>query len=167
MHKQLARGWPLFLILLAASCQQTAPPVAHTATAPAGSASADDPHLLKAVGVYNVVAFRNRIYGVPQSLGAVDWYGHDVASMKGVVTGRTEQEVLQQLHGTAWSDDPRLLRSVGTYNIVAFHDKIYGVPQSLGALGAVDWLGHDVASMKGVVTGRTEQEVLDGLPRPK
>jgi hypothetical protein len=122
---------------------------------------------LKAVGVYNVVAFRNRIYGVPQSLGAVDWYGHDVASMKGVVTGRTEQEVLQQLHGTAWSDDPRLLRSVGTYNIVAFHDKIYGVPQSLGALGAVDWLGHDVASMKGVVTGRTEQEVLDGLPRPK
>lgn len=164
MRKQVARLWPLLLILLAAGCQQTAPPVAHTVTAPAGSASADDPHLLKAVGVYNIVAFRDRIYGVPQSLGAVDWHGQDVASMKGVVTGRTEQEVLRQLHDTAWSDDPRLLKSVDTYNIVAFHDKIYGVPQSLGA---VDWLGQDVASMKGVVTGRTEQEVLARLPRPQ
>src|ERR1035441_10926406 len=56
--------------------------------------------------------------------------------------------------GSTWAQDPHLLKSVGAYNIVAFHDKIYGVPQSLGA---VDWRGQDVASMKGVVTGRTEQ----------
>ena len=164
MRKKLARLWPLLLVVLAVGCQQAAPPDSHTVTAPSGSASAEDPHLLKSVGAYNIVAFHDKIYGVPQSLGAVDWRGQDVASMKGVVTGRTEQEVLQQLHDTAWSEDPRLLRSVGTYNIVAFHDKIYGVPQSLGA---VDWLGKDVASMTGVVTGRTEQEVLDRLPKTK
>jgi hypothetical protein len=164
MRKQLALLWALSLVLLAVGCQQVAPPDSRTVMPSPGSTWAQDPHLLKSVGAYNIVAFHDKIYGVPQSLGAVDWRGQDVASMKGVVTGRTEQEVLMQLHDTAWSDDPRLLKSVGTYNIVAFHDKIYAVPQSLGA---VDWLGHDVGSMKGVVTGRTEQEVLDGLPRPK
>ena len=142
MRKQLARLWALSLVLLAVGCQQAAPPDSHTVTAPSGSAWAEDPHLLKAVGAYNIVAFHDKIYGVPQSLGAVDWLGKDVASMKGVVTGRTEQEVLQQLHDTAWSEDPRLLKSVGTYNIVAFHDKVYGVrSESVEAVWPVDARG--------------------------
>jgi hypothetical protein len=100
MRTELARLWALSLVLLAVGCHQTAPPESHTVTAPPASASADDPHLLKSVGAYNIVAFHDKIYGVPQSLGTVDWRGHDVAAMKGVVTGRTEQEVLDRLPKT-------------------------------------------------------------------
>src|ERR1035437_8512334 len=97
MRKQLALLRALSLVLLAVGCQQVAPPDSRTVMPSPGSTWAQDPHLLKSVGAYNIVAFHDKIYAVPQSLGAVDWLGHDVGSMKGVVTGRTEQEVIDGL----------------------------------------------------------------------
>jgi hypothetical protein len=153
--------WVVVVALLNVACRQTPQSDAKVVTHEAKTDWAAEPRLLKSVGTYNIVAFHDRVYAVPQSLGEVDWR-QDVASMKGVVVGGTEAEVLPQLHPSNWMEDPHLLRSVGSYNIVAFHDKIYAVPQSLGQ---VDWRGRDVAAMKGVITGQTEQEVVERLPK--
>jgi hypothetical protein len=57
----------------------------------------EGPMLVQSIGTSNIVKFRGRYYGVPQSLGEVRWQDVDVATLPGVVVGNTANEVMGQL----------------------------------------------------------------------
>ena len=121
------------------------------------------PRLLLTRGSYNLVAFRGLTYGVPQSLGPVNWEGGGVAKLPGVITGASTDEVISRLPPDPSIDpQPRLLRSHQGYNLVGYRGRIYGIPQSLGP---VSLESGQVAKLPGVVTGGTVEEVLARLPR--
>ena len=52
-----------------------------------------DPVLLESVGRFNIVSYRGKFYGLPKSLGAVDWVSGKVSTLPGVVTAPTLKEV--------------------------------------------------------------------------
>jgi mono/diheme cytochrome c family protein len=86
------------------------------------------------------------------------------------IDGRTglvsaiEPSARKQTVDSPIDDLPQLLRSVETVNLVKFRGRIYGVPQSLGPLGPVDWQKGNVDTMPGVVIGATVQDVIRQLP---
>jgi len=53
--------------------------------------------LVKTVGVYNIVCYGQRFYGLPQALGAVDLAKDDVAGRPGVVIGEDLVSVEQRV----------------------------------------------------------------------
>ena len=55
------------------------------------------PRLVKTVGVYNIVCYGQRFYGLPQALGAVDLAKDDVAGRPGVVIGEDLVSVEQRV----------------------------------------------------------------------
>jgi hypothetical protein len=114
-------------------------------------ASADP---LTTIGNYNLVEFDGTFYGIPQGL-PVDW--NDLATLEPdavfkcasakelvervsqVTARRIDDRVhvrTQRSFGPAAviSHLPRLLKSVGNYNLVSFEGWIYGIPQSLGPI---------------------------------
>jgi hypothetical protein len=145
-----------------------------------GSTQADDaaPHLVEAVGTYNIIAYRDLFYGIPQGLGTFDVASVDVTQMPGVVTGRSvsevKSEILERLHqprsGPAQAEAaaPHLVDAVGAYNIIAYRDLFYGIPQGLGTF---DLASVDVTQMPGVVTGRSvaevKSEILERIHQPR
>ncbi len=133
-----------------------------------GEAPPGPPMLIRSIGTTNIVRHGALYYAVPQSLGAVEWGQEDVAKLPGVMVGDDAAALAARLaSGTPPSPSPpsappRLLRSVGTYNVVDFDGRVWGVPQSLGE---VRWGQDDVAAMAGVVVGDTEEKVLEQLRR--
>ena len=49
----------------------------------------NSPILLESIGAYNIVLYKGLFYGLPKSLGPVDWKGGKVGSLPGVVTAPT------------------------------------------------------------------------------
>jgi hypothetical protein len=56
----------------------------------------EEPVLLHSVGRTNIVRFRGRYYGVPQSLGEVRWRDVDVGALPGVTVGNTPDEIIDR-----------------------------------------------------------------------
>ena len=56
-----------------------------------------EPELVEAFGVFNIVSWQNRIHGIPQSLGPRDLTKIDPASLEGVCTGTTIEDVKAQI----------------------------------------------------------------------
>jgi hypothetical protein len=130
---------------------------------PAEASADSQARLLLARGSYNLVAFRGLVYGVPQSLGPVNWEGGAVGKLPGVITGASADEVISRLPPDPSIDpQPRLLRSHQGYNLVGYRGRIYGIPQSLGP---VTLESGQAAKLPGVVTGSTVEDVLARLPR--
>ncbi len=48
------------------------------------------PHLVKAVGHYNIVAFNGKVYGIPQGV-AINWQKDDLLAIRGVLVGATAE----------------------------------------------------------------------------
>jgi hypothetical protein len=119
--------------------------------------------LIRSVGTTNIVRYDVLYYAVPQSLGAVKWGEEDVAKLPGVMVGNDAAKLAARIAGGSLATPPaRLLRSVGTYNVVDFDGRIWGVPQSLGE---VRWGEDNVSAIPGVVVGETEEKVLEGIAR--
>jgi hypothetical protein len=55
------------------------------------------PRLVKTVGVYNIVCYGQRFYGLPQALGPVDLAKENVDGRAGVVVGRDLVSVEQRV----------------------------------------------------------------------
>jgi radical SAM superfamily enzyme YgiQ (UPF0313 family) len=141
------------------------------------------PELMWTIENYNVVKFDGMFYGLPHGV-PVDWEAGDVASIPGVFTGRTVQEVVSIIEsnfkgkvqdacarapavraiGPAGEATtvPLLLGSIEGHNIVSYEGWIYGIPQSLGP---VDLTEVDVMKMPGVIRDVSrdvvENEILD------
>lgn len=60
------------------------------------------------------------------------------------------------------SEPPRLIRSVAGYNLVAYRERIYGLPQSLGT---IDLASVDAATLPGVITGNSADAVTAEIKR--
>lgn len=58
------------------------------------------PRLLLSERRYNIVAYRGRVYAVPQALGRLDWQETDVGSLPGVIVGSSVGAVRAILHGS-------------------------------------------------------------------
>lgn len=67
-----------------------------------GSAAASDmvPRLLQSVGSINVVQFGGKYYGIPQSLGVIDFYGAGISGMDGVVVDEVLPRLLKTLESS-------------------------------------------------------------------
>jgi predicted O-methyltransferase YrrM len=138
------------------------------------------PQLVESVDPYNIVAWRERYYGLPQSLGAVDLSTMDLAELErldGIFISQSQSDIKKAIQAYLMSgkisglsspneeacattipkrsahhyySTPELVESVDTYNIVAWRERYYGLPQSLGAV--------DLST-----TDLTELEKLDGI----
>lgn len=141
------------------------------------------PELMWAIENYNLVKFNGMFYGLPHGV-PIDWEAGDVASIPGVFTGRTVQEVVALIESTfkhkvqaaaaqgpgsratgpasEASAAPMLLGSLEGCNIVSYEGWIYGIPQELGS---VDLTEVDVMGLPGVIRDVSkdvvENEILD------
>ena len=130
-----------------------------------GTSEEKQPWFLRAYNGFSLVAFRGLIYGVPKSLGPVRWDSGTISNLPGAITGETVSQVINKLPSDMSMTSARFLRSHRGYSLVAYGGRVYGVPQTLGALVGADWDSGRVASLPGVVIEATLEEVLARLPR--
>jgi len=129
----------------------------------------NSPLLLESIGAYNIVLYRGLFYGLPKSLGPVDWKGGKVGTLPGVVTAPTAKKARALIPNTQTpskdeaelKQDPLLLESIGAYNIVLYRGLFYGLPKSLGP---VDWKGGKVGTLPGVITAPTAKKARALIP---
>lgn len=57
----------------------------------------EPPRLIESFGDYNIVSYRNRYIGLPQSLGPVDLETSDLDALPGVATGETIQQARRRI----------------------------------------------------------------------
>jgi peptidoglycan hydrolase CwlO-like protein len=55
------------------------------------------PELAKSLHGYNIVTYKNKVFGIPQSLGAMDISQTDISSMEGIITGLTVRAVQKEI----------------------------------------------------------------------
>jgi hypothetical protein len=117
--------------------------------------------VLESASGWNVVAFRTRYYAISQALGPVDlanvsseWIKSQIrAGLLVVVDTLDHATVLAAITFPAPAEPrvsapPRLVESVGKYNIVSYANRFFGVPQSAGPI-EVD--ASDMTSVPGVI----------------
>lgn len=101
--------------------------------------------LIENVHGFNIVGYRNRVYGIPQSEGAFDLIRVKNGGYSQVFEGNSESDVKIKINqfikstgnryiSKRWPIHPQLLeQNVHHFNIVGFKDKVYAIPQSEGA----------------------------------
>jgi len=149
-------------------------------------AGVESPQLVKSLHGYNIVTFKGKVFGIPQSLGSMDIAQVDMASLEGVIPGLTVRSVQKEIESRlkpekvelidqhpsqqetpsnnppAGVEPPQLVESLHGYNIVKFKGNIFGIPQSLGSM---DIAQVDIASMSEVITGATVKDVQKAIQR--
>ncbi len=143
------------------------------------------PELMWTIDKFNLVKFDGMFFGLPQGV-PIDWDAGDVASIPGVVVGKTIKEAVSMIESktqtrapkqaertpinestnsvTELAKVPMLLGVIGGYNVVSYEGWIYGLPQDLGP---VDLTEVDVMEMSGVIRDVSrdvvENEIMDRL----
>jgi tetratricopeptide (TPR) repeat protein len=114
------------------------------------------PRLIKGVGKYNIVVFEKQYYGIPKSLGRVEFLEEGFDLKEGVIVDSALEEVLAEAIRLS-RDPPSLIQEVGKYNIVVFDKQYYGIPKSLGR---VEFLEEGFDLKEGVIVDSALEEVL-------
>ncbi|PZO41446.1 MAG: hypothetical protein DCF19_09590 [Pseudanabaena frigida] len=131
------------------------------------------PLLIEMLNNYNILEWKDIYYGIPQSLGSLDITSQDCSQLPEILIAESPellkiqilQKRLQKLEAHLAdskelelfdSESPQLVKSLQDYNIVAYKNMVFGIPQSLGA---IDFSQVDVLSLEGVVTGLSVREV--------
>jgi len=143
------------------------------------------PELMWSINKFNLVKFDGMFYGLPQGV-PIDWDSGDVASIAGVIVGKTSQEVVSAIDSKTQTKSeadvlrnvvgpianaaadrakaPTLLGTMEGHNIVSYEGWVYGLPQELGP---VDLTEVDVMEMSGVIRDVSrdvvENEIMDRL----
>ena len=142
------------------------------------------PELMWTIDKFNLVKFDGMFYGLPQGV-PIDWDSGDVASIPGVLVGRTIKEVVSTIESRTQAKVqeeargpvsqaassvaevakvPILLGVIEGYNVVSYEGWVYGLPQELGP---VDLTEVDVMEMSGVIRDVSrdvvENEIMDRL----
>jgi hypothetical protein len=141
------------------------------------------PELMWAIGSYNLVKFDGAFYGLPHGV-PVDWESDDIASLPGVLVGKTIREVVAIIESTQQTKEalapsktqgtkatgpagnvtrtPVTLGTLEGYKIVSYEGWIYGIPSNIGH---IDLTEVDVMDMPGVIRDVSrdvvENEILD------
>ncbi len=141
------------------------------------------PELMWAVNDYNLVRFDGRFYGIPHGV-PVDWDEGDIASIPGVLQGRSIREVVALIERASGkqaavragqvaasrasgpagetSNTPVQLGVMEDHNIVSYEGWVYGIPL---ALGTIDLTEVDAMELPGVIRDVSrdvvENEILE------
>jgi radical SAM superfamily enzyme YgiQ (UPF0313 family) len=141
------------------------------------------PELLWAINDYNLVKFDGRFYGIPHGV-PVDWDESDIASIPGVLHGRSIREAValvervsgkqvaartdragaSRASGPAGetSSTPVQLGVLEDHDLISYEGWVYGIPR---ALGAIDLTEVDVMELPGVIRDVSrdvvENEILE------
>jgi hypothetical protein len=106
---------------------------------------------------YNIVRYGGYIYGLPQSLGALDLADPTVIERKGVIRDVSRLVVENEIYErSAEAAPPQLLGSLETYNIIGYEGFFYGVPQ---ALGSFDLATADIDALTGIIREASREAV--------
>jgi hypothetical protein len=101
------------------------------------------PRLVLSEGNYNVVAYGDKYFGIPHTLGPLEVDRADFSTMPNVIVeGRFAtalarvRKIVSQGHtpSEVTPRPPQLVLSEGDYNIVAYGGKYFGIPHHLGPL---------------------------------
>ena len=131
------------------------------------SALIEPPILVKVVRNYNIVRYDGKYFAVPHGV-VVDWESGKVSEIPGVYADVNQDTVVAAAMQPApvVDDSPKLLQTVGHYNIVQFQAKYYAVPQGV----AVDWKNDKVIELPGVFIENSLEDVVAAaskVPVPK
>ena len=120
------------------------------------------PKLIRSYRTHNMVAYQGWYYGVPQSAGVLDLAADPLDQVPGVIRERsftatqTAIEVAESAPQAPEDGGPRHIRAVSAHNIVAVGGRYWGIPHALGPL---DLTREDVASLPGVLSGCSPDDV--------
>ncbi len=121
------------------------------------------PLLLMSSIRHNLIQFDGGFFAVPHSQ-PVDWEMNIVEELPGVFTAEdfpSLRALVQQLEAKTApppvvSKVPRLLDTIGDYNVVSYDGWVYGIPQKLGSL---DLTRQDPSELPGVIRDRSPTKV--------
>lgn len=122
------------------------------------------PTMLEVYQEYNIVKYRGKIYGVPHSLGKVDFTQKSQRSLPGILSADTQQELISLIEQKESTEDKQsvqvdnicVLEKYEYYNIVSSRSGVYGVPESFGSVDSICefWL-----YLPGVISANSCDEV--------
>ncbi|MBF0518201.1 MAG: class I SAM-dependent methyltransferase [Nitrospirae bacterium] len=97
---------------------------------------------------FNIVAYKDIYYGVPQPLGNLDITMESNRQNPQVITGNTINEITGFIDKTGLRYDVLIKESYKNFNIIEFQGKFYAVSQSLGSVdfttdGLMKFKDHD------------------------
>lgn len=128
------------------------------------------PRLVLSEGGYNIVAYDGQYLGIPHYLGPLKVDKTDFSTIPNVIVEGRFGSALARVRRAAsearlnptkvTSRTPQLVLSEGNYNIVAYGEKYFGIPQSLGPL-EVDKT--DFSSISNVVVEDELEAVLSHI----
>ncbi|MBI5235165.1 MAG: glycosyltransferase [Deltaproteobacteria bacterium] len=120
---------------------------------------------------YNLVEFEESVYGVPLSLGALDLAKKNDRAKPGIITARTQEQVIiniDEASGETFDAPqeaaPTLECSHNGYNVASLGGVFYAIPLDLGR---VDLLNASDRSKPGIITAFSVQEarsMIDKAP---
>jgi hypothetical protein len=139
------------------------------------------PDLLRTIGNYNLVQFDGRFYGIPHGI-YLDWNDFDPQTTPGMIVARSAKEATRLIEMTIgharaaepkaassdvvtgpaneFFDEPRLLETIGDYNVVGYEGWVYGIPRNLGP---IDLTEIDVTEMPGVIKDVSRDVVVNEI----
>lgn len=96
----------------------------------------NDPQFIKTFFGYNVVAYKQWFWAIPQSLGNIKLEKIELSEYPDILSG-TSQDELEITIFTTWiahnnPTAPTLFRQVYGYNLVAFQGNFFAIPLNLG-----------------------------------
>lgn len=98
----------------------------------------EDPELIITYKSFNIIRFFEKIYGLPQALGPVDFKSFEHIDHPAILHAENVHEVKKLIDVVGLSiiallnKPPEILESYKEHNIVSYLNQIYGVPHSLG-----------------------------------
>ncbi|MGA2916325.1 MAG: glycosyltransferase [Sedimentisphaerales bacterium] len=94
---------------------------------------ANEPFLVNSYKNFNIILYHNTVYGLPQSIGPVDFRDEKQITHPAIVKGNTIRKVKRLINKADPSVlIPRLEKSYRGYNIVKYRKLIFAIPQSIG-----------------------------------
>ncbi len=116
----------------------------------------NEPHLVRSIHGYSVVAYRGVFFGVPTSLGDVRLEETNLDDVSAILSRFTLEEIVDEI-SDRWARSiadkfPRLVSHYGAFNIVFFNDSYFGVPREWGGIRLE--IG-DAANRSGLIRDRT------------
>ncbi|MBF0518748.1 MAG: hypothetical protein HQK92_03400 [Nitrospirae bacterium] len=120
-------------------------------------------NMLKAVGEYkgfNILNYLGKLYGVPQSMGPINFNSENDRTRKGIVTGKELDEIKmlidKEILNIEQNTHPKLVGDYHTYNIVKYRGQFWAIPQSMGYL---DLSKEYIRNLKGILVGKNRREI--------
>lgn len=108
--------------------------------------------LLDSYKGYNLVKYRNHIYGIPQSLGPVDLNQKKYRKHPSILLAEIKPDLEKLIDKVV----PELLDSYKGYNLVSYKNRIYGIHQSFGE---VDFNTEEQLNQSSILSAETVRNV--------